>query len=49
MTATMLTKEYAGVSPWIGIGAYTVAATTGIMRVANNRNWLSDVLVGVGV
>ncbi len=49
MTATMLTKEYASVSPWIGIGAYTVAATTGIMRVANNRHWLSDVLTGAGV
>ena len=49
MTATMLTKEYGSVSPWIGVGAYSVAVATGLMRVANNRHWLSDVLTGAGV
>lgn len=49
MTATMLTKEYGSVSPWIGVGAYFVAAATGLMRVANNKHWLSDVLTGAGV
>lgn len=49
MSATMLTKEYGGLSPWIGVGAYSVAAATGLMRVANNKHWLSDVLVGAGV
>lgn len=29
MTATMLTKEYGHKSPWIGIGAYSVATATG--------------------
>ncbi len=49
MTATMLTKEYGHKSPWIGIGAYTTAAATGLMRMANNRHWLSDVLTGAGI
>ena len=49
MTATMLTKEYGYKSPWVGIGAYTVASVTGLMRVANNRHWLSDVLTGAGI
>lgn len=49
MTATMLTKEYGSVSPWVGVGAYSVAAATGLMRVANNKHWLSDVLTGAGV
>lgn len=49
MTATMLTKEYGWRSPWIGIGAYTVAAGTGLMRMANNKHWLSDVLTGAGI
>ncbi len=49
MAATMLTKEYSDVSPWIGVGAYSVAAATGLMRVANNKHWLSDVLTGAGV
>lgn len=49
MTATMLTKEYGHKSPWIGIGAYSVAAATGLMRMANNKHWLSDVLAGAGI
>ena len=49
MTATMLTKEYGHKSPWIGIGAYTVASATGLMRMANNKHWLSDVLTGAGI
>lgn len=49
MTATMLAKEYGFRSPWVGIGAYTVAAATGLMRMANNKHWLSDVMTGAGV
>ncbi len=49
MTATMLTKEYGYRSPWVGIGAYTAASATGLMRMANNKHWLSDVLTGAGV
>ena len=49
MTATMLTKEYGHLSPWVGIGAYTVASGTGLMRMANNKHWLSDVLTGAGI
>ena len=49
MTATMLTKEYGHISPWIGIGAYTFATGTGLMRIANNKHWLSDVLTGAGI
>ena len=49
MAATMLAKEYGHISPWIGIGAYSVAAGTGMMRVANNKHWVSDVLTGAGI
>jgi hypothetical protein len=49
MTATMLNKEYGHLSPWIGVGAYTVATGTGLMRMANNKHWLSDVMVGAGI
>lgn len=48
MAATMLSKEYGGRSPWYSFGAYTVAAATGFMRMANNKHWLSDVLAGAG-
>lgn len=49
MCATMLTKEYGHYSPWVGVGAYTVATTTGVMRMMNNRHWMSDVLAGAGM
>lgn len=49
MTATMFTKEYGHKSPWVGVGAYSVATATGLMRMANNRHWLSDVLTGAGI
>lgn len=49
MTATMLTKEYGHLSPWVGVGAYTIATATGLMRMANNKHWLSDVLTGAGI
>ena len=49
MTATMLNKEYGYKSPWVGIGAYSVATATGLMRIANNKHWLSDVLAGAGI
>ncbi len=49
MTATMLTKEYGHISPWIGVGAYSFATATGLMRIANNKHWLSDVLTGAGI
>lgn len=49
MTATMLTKEYGHLSPWIGVGAYGVASASGVMRMVNNKHWLSDVLTGAGI
>ncbi len=44
--ATMLHMEYGWRSPWFSIGAYTVAAATGVMRMANDRHWMTDVLAG---
>ena len=49
MVATMLSKEYGHISPWVSVGGYSVATATGLMRMANNKHWLSDVMVGAGV
>lgn len=49
MAAHMLHKEYGGVSPWISVGGYTVAAVVGVSRQLNNRHWISDVLAGAGI
>lgn len=49
MTATMLSKEYGYKSPWISVGAYSMATATGLLRMANNKHWLSDVMAGAGI
>lgn len=48
--ATMLHREYGEtVSPWFSVAGYAMAAGTGVMRVASNRHWISDVLAGAGI
>ena len=47
--AEVLRREYADVSPWIGVGGYLFAVGTGFMRMYNNAHWLSDVLGGAGL
>ena len=48
--ATILHKEYGLTrSPWYSIAGYSVATATGVMRVLNNRHWVSDVLSGAGI
>ena len=48
--ATILHKEYGLTrSPWFSVAGYGVATATGVMRVLNNRHWVSDVLSGAGV
>lgn len=46
--AELLRREYWDDSPWIGIAGYAVAATTGFLRMYNNRHWLTDVIAGAG-
>lgn len=47
--AEFLRQEYKGVSPWYGVAGYAMAATTGYLRMYNNKHWLSDVVAGAGV
>lgn len=47
--AEFLRQEYKDVSPWYGIAGYAMAATTGYLRMYNNKHWLSDVVAGAGV
>jgi len=48
--ATILHKEYGMTrSPWYSVAGYAVATATGVMRVLNNRHWVSDVLSGAGI
>ena len=44
--AEWLRTEYWNRSPWIGITGYSLATATGVLRVFNNRHWVSDVVAG---
>lgn len=46
MGAEFLYQEYKDISPWIGYSGYLIAATTGYLRIYNNRHYLNDVVAG---
>lgn len=48
VVAGVIDQEFRGKSPWISVGAYTIASSTGVMRMLNNKHWLSDVFAGAG-
>lgn len=47
--ATVLHHEFVDSSPWLAYSGYLFATTTGVLRVLNNKHWVSDVLVGAGI
>jgi membrane-associated phospholipid phosphatase len=47
--ATVLAHEYRDSHPELVIAGYTLAATTGALRIANNKHWLTDVLMGSAI
>lgn len=47
--AHTLAKEYGKEHPGIAIAGYALATTTGILRMANNQHWASDVLMGAAM
>jgi len=47
--ATALYLEYEDTNRLLALSGYGFSTTTGILRVTNNRHWLSDVLVGAGI
>ena len=50
VAATILHKEYGlTVSPWYSLAGYGAATATGVMRMLNNRHWMSDVFCGAGI
>lgn len=46
--AEFLYQEFKFKSPWIGYAGYFIAATTGTLRLYNNKHWFSDVVAGAG-
>jgi len=47
--AQIMHHEFGDKSIWFSVGAYSCAATVGVMRVAKGAHWASDVLVGAGI
>ena len=48
-SAELLHQEYKNISPWYGAAGYAMAATTGYLRMYNNKHWLGDVIAGAGI
>ncbi len=47
-SAEFLRREYWDTSPWIGVAGYAMATSTGVLRIYNNRHWVTDVVAGAG-
>lgn len=47
--ATFLSEEYKSQFKWMPYLAYSIATAVGALRMANNKHYISDVLVGAGV
>ncbi|SDG15364.1 phosphatase PAP2 family protein [Chitinophaga filiformis] len=47
--AEFLYQEYKDVSFWYGITGYVVATGTGLLRMTNEKHWLTDVATGAGI
>jgi len=47
--ATVLYNETIDYNPFVAYSGYMFATATGILRITNNRHWVSDVLTGAGI
>ncbi|HWB94285.1 MAG TPA: phosphatase PAP2 family protein [Puia sp.] len=47
--AEFMRMEYKDVSPWYGVAGYAMATATGMLRMYNDKHWMSDVVAGAGV
>lgn len=47
--ATCFHREFGDKSIWYSIGGYTIASATGLLRIMNNRHWITDVLGGAAI
>lgn len=47
--ATFLNEEYKYTYKWMPYVSYSIASSVGILHMANNKHYISDVLVGAGI
>lgn len=49
VAAELIRHTYWEASPLLGLGAYIVASSVGVLRMYNSKHWLGDVLCGAGI
>ena len=49
VAATFMHKELGHKSVLYSVAAYSVATSVGVLRIMNDKHWISDVLVGAGI
>ncbi len=47
--ATLVSMEYGQEHKWVPYASYTLATGIGVMRMVNNKHYISDVLFGAGL
>lgn len=47
--ATVLAHEFQDSHPELVVAGYTLATATGALRIANNKHWVTDVLMGSAI
>jgi len=47
--AELMNQELGWRSPWYSVAGYSMATGTALLRIMNNRHWLSDVIAGAGI
>jgi hypothetical protein len=47
--AEFMAQEYRGYTPFLRFSGYAMGTATGILRMYNNKHWLSNVIAGAGI
>lgn len=49
VSASVLSREYGYISPWITVGGYSAATATQMLRIKHNKHWMNDLYMGAGI
>lgn len=49
VSASILSREYGYISPWVTVGSYATATGTQLLRINHNKHWMNDLYVGAGI
>lgn len=49
VSASVLSREYGYLSPWVTVGSYGTATATQLLRMQHNKHWMNDLYMGAGI